>query len=132
MLDISHLTIHPNMQPRNRVLRVILPGLAAILFQQRRVRIHDRRSQVQDTTDRNRVPESTRIGADERGAGVRETRRAAERQLERLLQVEAAEDHGLVPVAVLRLHDGRRRELRLGHGEHVARLPEVVVRVVVR
>lgn len=79
----------------------------------------DRCGEVQHAPHRHRIPKRARIRADEARPGVREVGRAAERQLKGLLEQEAAEDHRLVAVAVLRLHDRGRLEFRRGHGVDV-------------
>lgn len=61
-----------------------------------------------------------------------ETSRAAEGELESLLEMESSEDHCLVAVAVLWLHDGCCRELCLRHGHDVVRLAQRIIWISVR
>ena len=62
---------------------------------------------------------------------MRHGRRARERQLESRLEQEAAEDHKVVAVAVLRLHDLHGLDLGRGHPEGGGGLARRGVRIVV-
>lgn len=62
---------------------------------------------------------------------MREGGGGGECQLERVLQQEAAEDHEVVAVAVLRLHDGGRLQARRVHEVRVVGLAQGIPRVVV-
>lgn len=95
--DVAHLAVHAHLDPRPAVAA---RGLLAGGLDQRRVREDDRRGQVQHAADGHRVLEGRRVERDERRPRVREGRRAAEGQLEGLLQQEAAEDLEVVAVAV--------------------------------
>ena len=75
--------------------------------------------------------EGRRIQRDKRRSLPCEARGAAERQFERLLQQEAAEDLELMSVAILRRHDGCGAESRRFHEVHIRRLAQGVIRIVI-
>lgn len=131
VLDVADLAVDADVEAGQRVSGVPLRGLAAVGVEERRVRVDDGGGEVEHAADGDGVAEGAGVGGDEGRAGVRERGGAAEGQLEGLLEVEAAEDHGLMAVAVLRLHDARRRQHRPGHGDHVGGLALLLGRVVV-
>lgn len=128
MLHVAYLAIHPHLHPCVFAVEVKIFARSA---DERWIRVDNGRRQVEDAADRHGVLERGGIKRDEGGAGVRKGGGGGEGELERLLQKEATEDHEVVAVAVLGLHDGGRLEARFVHVVDVVRSAEVIVGVVV-
>jgi hypothetical protein len=91
----------------------------------------DPRGEIEHASNRDGVFEGTGVEVQEARFCVREGGGAGECQLEGLLEEVAAEDHEVVAVAVLGLHDLRRVERCPAHVGDVARLFGGVARVAV-
>lgn len=111
---------------------VVVVVVVVAVVDERRIRVRDVRRQVQDAADGDRLAKGAGIGVQEDGARVCEAGGAAERELERGFEQEAAEDHEAVSVAVLRLHDARRLQARCRHAQRASRRAPRVAWVVVR
>lgn len=98
---------------------VVAGGRLARRRYQRWIRIRHRGFEVQHAAHGDRVVERAGVKAEERRSAVREGRGAAERELERLLEQVSAEDHEVVSVAVLGLHDLRGTQRRVGHVDNM-------------
>lgn len=84
-----------------------------------RLRVCDGGSQVQHASDRDGILKGAGIQGDEGRSGVSKGSGAAECQLKGLLQEEATEDHEVVTVSVLWLHDHCRLKDRVLHVDNI-------------
>lgn len=91
-------------------------------FDKGRVGVDDCCGQVEHRTDRDGVLKGRRVERYEGGSGMSETGGATKGELKGLLQQETTEDHKVVSVSVLGLHDACGGESGLVHEEDVVGL----------
>lgn len=123
MLDIPDLGVDPDLHPRGRLVRL------SFLCCSGRLGVSDRGFKVEDAAHGDGVVEGAGVEGEESGAGVGEGGGGAEGELEGRFEEVAAEDHEVVPVAILGLHDLRGGEGSSGHVVGVWGFAEGVVGV---
>lgn len=119
MLDIPDLGIDAHLDAGAAFRR----RLHVARGHERRVRVGYRGGQVEHAADGHGVLEGGGVEGDEGGAGVGECGGAREGQLKGGFEEEAAEDHEVVAVTVLGLHDLHGLDLGGGHPEGVVWFP---------
>lgn len=94
-----------------------------------RIGIDYRRCKVKYATNRHGILKGGRVEGDEGGSSVCECSSGCKGEFEGLFEEEATEDHEVVSVPVLGLHDRGSLEARSIHEDDVVGLAEVIVGV---